>query len=306
MILRRILCNLWLRLALCAVFAGAFVVQGYLNSRQVEVTHTSIAIQGLPAGLQGLKVVQISDLHSTLYGAGQEELLSLIRAEEPDIIALTGDFVDGYHPNEDNCVTLAKGLTDIAPVFRIRGNHEYYQSGIATQDFDRKMADAGVRLLENEALVLRRNGTPWLLAGLDDIMRLDGDMARDKLWFWQREAYDAQSEAHFARQLSQRMPEGEYGLRLMLSHRPYYWQIWADMGFDAALTGHLHGLQVRVPRVGGVALLGSSYFPQADCGLYSLAGIQVYISRGLARQSGLRGLRINNRPELAVLTFDSR
>lgn len=306
MIIRRILCNLWLRAALCVVFAVAFVVQGYANSRQVEVTHTAIAIENLPAALEGLKVVQISDLHSSLYGAGQQKLLSLVRAEQPDIIALTGDFVDGYEPNEDNCVALAKGLVQIAPVYRIRGNHEYYQNGIATVEFDKKIAETGVRLLENDAIVLNRNGTPWLLAGLDDIMRLDGDLARDQLWFWQRDEYDAQSEAHFAQQLEQRMPTGEYGLRLLLSHRPYYWQLWADMGFDAALTGHLHGLQMRAPRIGGIPLLGSRYFPQADCGLYSLQGIQVYISRGLAQQSGLRGLRINNPPELAVLSFVRR
>jgi predicted MPP superfamily phosphohydrolase len=75
------------------------------------------------------------------------------------------------------------------------------------------------------------------------------------------------------------------------------------MGFDAALCGHLHGLQVRLPVVGGIPLLASRYFPQADAGLYHFPGIQVYISRGLARQPGLRGLRINNPPELSVLTF---
>lgn len=301
--LYRIVCNPWLRAALCALFAVAFVVHGIAASCQLEITHTTIAINDLPAGLQGLKIVQITDLHSTLYGPDQQELLSLVRAEHPDIIAITGDFVDGYTPNEDNCVTLAKGLAAIAPVYRVRGNHEYYQCGMATEDFDKKMADAGVRLLENDALVLHRNGTPWLLAGLDDIMRLDGDLARDKLWFSAKEEYDEQVESHFADQLKARMPSGDFGLKLLLSHRPYYWQLWAGMGFDAALCGHLHGLQVRVPGIGGIPLLGSRYFPQADSGLYQMQGIQVYISRGLARQPGLRGLRINNRPELTVLSF---
>ncbi len=295
--------SLWVRWALCALLAAGYVCQGVANSQQLEITHTDIAIENLPAELEGLKVVQITDLHSTLYGQGQQDLLSLVRAERPDVIALTGDFVDGHQPNEENCVALAQGLAAIAPVYRIRGNHEYYQNGIVTDEFDKKMADAGVHLLENTAVELHRNGMPWLLAGMEDVQRLNGDLSRDRLWGAARDQYDYDVEKHFADLLHTSMPDGSYGLRVLLSHRPYYWQLWADMGFDLALCGHLHGLQVRVPGLGGAPLLVNRFFPQADSGLYQLDGIQVYISRGLAKQGGLRGLRINNRPELTVLSF---
>jgi uncharacterized protein len=291
------------RLAISIALAALYIVVSMGNSRGLEVTYPIITIPNLPQALDGLKVAQITDFHSSNTRQGQQEALDAVASAKPDIIVLTGDFIDGYNPNLQNCLDLAQGLAAIAPVYRVRGNHEYYENGIFTAKFDTEMAAAGVTLLENDAIVLQKDGCSYLLAGLDDVFRSDGDLRRDLM---NEEVFDYQVETGFVDQLKPRIPQGKYSLRLLLSHRPYYWQQWVAAGFNAALCGHLHGHQIRVPQVGGILLNASRYFPQADAGLYTLDGIQVYISRGMAWSSSLRSIRLNNHPELDIVEFRSK
>lgn len=88
------------------------------------LTRYTAALPGLPEELEGLTLVQVSDLHSKRLGEGQELLLNTISQAKPDVILLTGDLVDGRHPELEPALELARGAAALAPTYYVTGNHE--------------------------------------------------------------------------------------------------------------------------------------------------------------------------------------
>ncbi len=289
------------RLLACAVVNAFLLPVGLWRSRGLECSRPVLKVQALPGGLDGLRVAQITDLHSSRFGPGQAGLVKPIAAFRPDVIVLTGDIIDGVRPEAAPCVELVRALAAVAPVYRIRGNHEYYLEPEARQAFDDAMARSGAILLSNEAVALGRRGERWLLAGMEDGERFAADPRRTEIG---EDAFDGEAAADSMAALQAATPPWAYGLRLLLCHRPYYGQLWSDAGYDAALCGHLHGWVLRLPVVGALPYILHPHFPQADCGLYEQGGTQVYISRGLAK-TGWNRLRTFNRPELVLAEFRS-
>ena len=78
----------------------------------------------LPAAFDGFRIVQLTDLHGRQFGAGNERLIAAVAKAEPDLIALTGDFVDEESDVSD-ILPLVRGLTAVAPVYYVTGNHEW-------------------------------------------------------------------------------------------------------------------------------------------------------------------------------------
>jgi uncharacterized protein len=286
---------------LLLAIAGAVVA--HANSKGLDISHTSIAIAGIPAELDGLHIAQVSDLHSSWFGEGQIELVDAIGDFKPDIIAVTGDFIDGINPDSAPCIALVRGLALIAPVYIIMGNHEYYLDEGKFAAFMEEMQDSGAIVLINRAVTLERRGENYLLSGMDDVTRFQGNPRANEIG---REQYAMEIAEGFMAQLRQNEPEGDFPLKIMLCHQPPYWQLWRDGGYDLALCGHLHGWIARLPGIGGLLRKPSMYFPEEDAGLYDKQGILVYISRGLDNQNTLSNFRMNNKPELALIEITSR
>lgn len=291
---RAVLARLAIFLALAAVYA---VVQIAL-SRSLDVSHTTVPVPGLPAGLDGLRIAEIADLHSSCFGEGQSELIDAIKKFKPDLIAITGDFIDGIHPDAKPCEELIRGLAGVAPVYRVRGNHEYYLDENSRSAFDADMASLGALLLDNRAVALERNGQSYLLGGMDDVTARPESEKPDTV---SHEQFAMETATEYMGIVQENTPDGEYPFKIMLCHQPPYWQLWRDAGYNLALCGHLHGWIVRLPGIGGLIRDPSRYFPEEDAGLYNKQGIFVYISRGLDTLISYRNTRMNNEPELALL-----
>lgn len=286
------------RLLVFGVLLAIFMILGIQNSQGLDVSHTELPIANLPDALQGLRIAEISDLHSSWYGDGQSELIDAIKDYKPDIIVLAGDIIDGITPDAEPCAELVKGLSPIAPVYRVRGNHEYYLDPDTAEAFDARMAACGAVLLDNRALALSRNGQRYLLAGMDDVSKYAEDLSKTIF-------NGQQIDMEYAKQLMTRLdaatPGGDYPLKIMVCHQPPFWQLWQQDGYNVALCGHLHGWLVRIPGIGGlIKKVPILYFPEEDAGLYDKQGLLEYISRGLDDHKRLRSLRVNNKPELAM------
>lgn len=208
------------------VLALLVTLVGYVNARRIpRVADVAVPIANLPKPLHGFTIAQISDLHvgPTIkrgYVAGVVERLNALH---PDLIAVTGDLVDG---NVDRL------RPDIAPlaelrarhgVFAVTGNHEYY-SGVAPwiAEFRR----LGMRVLMNEHEVIDHDGTALLVAGVTDYSAGHFDPAQ---------ASDA------AKALSG-SPAG-VAPRILLAHQPRSAGAAEKAGFDLQLSGHTHGGQ---------------------------------------------------------------
>ena len=139
----------------------------YLDNCTVQTTFHTLCCANLPEAFSGLRIVQISDLHGRVFGKEHAALLDAVRAAKPDLIALTGDLADEDTPLPSLRPLLA-GLTALAPVYYVTGNHEWVISRAVRQTLCDLLDGYGVIRLENDYRVLERDGQRLVIAGVDD------------------------------------------------------------------------------------------------------------------------------------------
>ena len=151
-------------LVLAALVAALLLLSKY----GLSVTRLSLEFDDLPRGFDGFKIVQLSDLHGSEFGRDNARLIKAVAEEEPDIIALTGDFLDEGKAGQElpALEALVKELVKLAPVYFVSGNHDW-ASGAAPELFE-TLGAAGVNCLRNDFVYLERGGDVLVLGGVDD------------------------------------------------------------------------------------------------------------------------------------------
>lgn len=271
-----------LLLVLFGILLAGLLGWALWENKALEVSSYSVSSADLPESFSGFRIAQVSDLHNTEFGEGNEKLLKLLREAKPDIIVITGDLVDSYHTDVEVSVRFARKAMEIAPCYYVTGNHEARIAG-----FDRLkegLEAAGVTVLENEKITLEREGERITLMGVDDPSFLTDYLTGD-------------SEAVMQAALESLVEETD-GYTVLLSHRPELFETYVDSGVDLVFSGHAHGGQFRLPLVGGLASPNQGLFPKYDSGLYTQGSTHMLVSRGLG--NSIIPLRFNNRPEVIV------
>lgn len=265
-----------------AVLVLALLIWLLWANSSPAATQVTVASGALPEAFEGFKIAHVSDLHNAVFGRKNEKLLSLIRAAEPDIIAITGDLIDSRHTDIDSALAFVEAAAEIAPVYYVTGNHE---SRLDFDEIEPRLIAAGARVLRNEAEDIGRGGERIRLAGIDDpsFIRTGGT-----------------AEERAAAELEQ-LGDGGGTFTVLLAHRPELVEVYAEYGAVLVLSGHAHGGQVRLPLLGGLYAPGQGLLPEYDSGLYSLGETQMVVSRGLG--NSVAPLRVNNRPELVIVTL---
>lgn len=265
-----------------AVLVPALLIWLLWANSSPAATQVTVASDALPEAFEGFKIAHVSDLHNAVFGRKNERLLSLIRAAEPDIIAITGDLIDSRHTDIDSAMAFVEAAAEIAPVYYVTGNHE---SRLDFDEIEPRLIAAGARVLRNEAEDIGRGGERIRLAGIDDpsFIRTGGT-----------------AEERAAAELEQ-LGDGGGTFTVLLAHRPELVEVYAEYGAGLVLSGHAHGGQVRLPLLGGLYAPGQGLLPEYDSGLYSLGETQMVVSRGLG--NSVAPLRVNNRPELVIVTL---
>ena len=269
-------------LIIAAVLVPALLIWLLWANSSPAATQVAVASGALPEAFEGFKIAHVSDLHNAVFGRKNERLLSLIRAAEPDIIAITGDLIDSRHTDIDSALAFVEAAAEIAPVYYVTGNHE---SRLDFDEIEPRLIAAGARVLRNEAEDIGRGGERIRLAGIDDpsFIRTGGT-----------------AEERAAAELEQ-LGDGGGTFTVLLAHRPELVEVYAEYGAGLVLSGHAHGGQVRLPLLGGLYAPGQGLLPEYDSGLYSLGETQMVVSRGLG--NSVAPLRVNNRPELVIVTL---
>ena len=272
---------LLLILLLLALAAGGV----WLGNNVIRTDRYVFASARLPAGFDGFRIVQLSDLHGKQFGAGNERLLAAVAAAEPDLVALTGDFVDARCTPAD-VLPLAEGLTALAPTYFVTGNHEW-GSGQA-QELLRLLKEAGVICLENRFVSVERGEAHILLAGVAD----PNGFA------------DQKTPEQLAAEIRAAEPNPFW---LLLAHRNNLFEgKYCRLGADLTLSGHGHGGVWRLPFTDGLFDTGLKLFPKCTDGFYRCddghAPATVFVSRGLGN-SPYWLPRLFNPPQVAVITL---
>lgn len=235
----------------------------------------------LPPELDGFRIVHLSDLHGALFGEDNERLVDLVRRQQPDLIALTGDFA-GSREELPAMEALASGLQGLAPAYYVAGNHEW--AGGCVEDARQILERYGVCCLSNQYEPLNFGGARLIVAGAED-PNGRADMERpDSL----------------AQRLRQDYPED---FVLWLGHRNYWVERYPELPVELVLCGHAHGGIIRLPLIGGLFSTKHSLGAEYETGLYYSGSYIMEVSRGLGNSILIP--RLFNRPELVTIILRS-
>jgi predicted MPP superfamily phosphohydrolase len=268
--------------ALGGAFLGGLGYAREVEPAAVEVVPVSLVLPRLDARFDGYRIAHVSDLHADGWMTPGRvlELVHLVNAEEPDLVAFTGDLAT--YSWLRSLIRHVPGLA--APLRRLRapdgalavlGNHDHESN---PQVVRRTLAAAGMYELCNTVLTLRRRGAMLHLCGVDSALkgvpRLDPVLKS--------------------------LPEESAAV--LLAHEPDFADESAATGrFDLQLSGHSHGGQVRLPVLGPQPYLPKLGRRYVD-GLYRVGGMFLYTNRGLGNHPRFR---FNCRPEITIVTLRS-
>jgi uncharacterized protein len=199
---------------------------GFINARRTaSVVDVDVPINDLPDALHGFTIAQISDIHigPTIKHNYLEAIVDKVNRLDADMIAVTGDLVDGSVRNlAPHTKPLARLQARHGSYF-VTGNHEYYSNA---HEWIAEVRRLGLTVLMNEHVVLQHRGSTLLVAGVTDYTAHHFDPAH-------------RSEPHAALAGA---PE-QVAVRILLAHQPRSAEAAADAGFDLQLSGHTHGGQ---------------------------------------------------------------
>lgn len=252
----------------------------------VGVTHYTVVSSKLPVNFDHYKIAVISDLHNAEFGENNSSLISLIKNEKPDMIAITGDLIDSNKTDIEIAENLLKKLVEIAPCYYVTGNHEAWIGG-QYQNLEEKLLDIGVVIFHDNTEQLVKNNEIIQLAGLDDPDFTDEN--------------SSVQESMLNTKLGNMNLTEEYCV--LLSHRPEAFNSYVSENIDLVLSGHAHGGQFRLPFVGGLIAPNQGFFPKYDAGEYFEENTTMIVSRGIG--NSIIPIRFNNRPEIVIVELIS-
>jgi predicted MPP superfamily phosphohydrolase len=230
---------------------GMWVARGRPRIVKVE-----IPVSDLPENLRGFSIAQISDVHvgPTIKRPFVEQVVRRVNALRADMIAVTGDLVDGSVLNLAADTAPLAGLSARHGAFFVTGNHEYYSGEPA---WTLELRRLGLRVLKNEHVVLQHNGAALVLAGVTD---------------YSAHHFDPGQQSDPAKALNG--APAAAGARILLAHQPSSAEAAAQAGFDVQLSGHTHGGQFWPWN------LFVGFFQPFTGGLHRLRDLWVYVNRG--------------------------
>ena len=240
---------------------------------------------------KSIRLVQITDLHNSIFGENNQDLLDLVTEQSPDLILITGDLLNSNESETDIATNLISGLGSIAPVYVSLGNHEVeYQQNYGI-DITQLYEDTGAVVLDRQYQDLEVNGQKVRLGGI--------------YGYCLPEKYLETNEANPEECVFLSDFQNTDLYTILMCHMPVCWLLndgLDEWDVDCVLAGHVHGGQIILPLIGGLYAPDMGWFPGKLQGLYSSGdgSSTMVLSTGLGNTESVP--RFNNIPE--VVTVD--
>ncbi len=268
-----------IRFALVAVailFATSVYAQG-VEPRWFNIKTIDVKLAGLDPAFEGYKIVQLTDLHARSGMMNRQQLEKVARLanqQQPDLIALTGDYITaGADKSEEMLANAFSQLKAKDGVVAVMGNHD---RGEDSTPLERALAAGNIKLLNNAVHSIERQGSLLNIAGVDDV--------------WLRRANLPQTIAQLP----------NTGANILLAHEPDFGDFAAaSFRFELQLSGHSHGGQIVLPFAPRVTPLWAKKYIN---GLYQIGVMKLYVSPGVGT-TGPPKARFNCRPEISVIVL---
>ena len=251
---------------------GAYVK--FVEPNWVAVTPVAVFVPDLPAELVGYRIVQITDVHADSWMTPDRlsRIVDIINQQNPDLVALTGDYVTREPEKYAKTLLVLKALKPRDQVVAVLGNHDAWRN---PQLISQVLQEANVNVLANQVYTVRRGQAALAIGGLGDV--------------WAK-------QDNLEQVLTQLPPTAS---AVLLVHEPDFADTSAATGrFSLQLSGHSHGGQVVVP---GMKLVLPPWGQKYPTGSYQVGTMTQYTSRGVGMARPR--VRFNCRPEVTVLTL---
>jgi predicted MPP superfamily phosphohydrolase len=282
----------WLGIGIGTSLFGA-LLNGFRNKYNYDIRHVKLSFDNLPPGFRGLKILQLSDIHSGSFGSKEavQHGVNMALKENADIILFTGDLVNDMATEMHDYTDVFSQLKAPMGVFSTLGNHDYgdyawWETPAAKvanlEKLKQIQQDMGWRLLMNEHVVLEKGGDQIALIGIEN---------------WS-------AKARFPKhgKMNEAYPGAEkYPFKILMSHDPSHWDAEVRPKYpdiDLTLSGHTHGMQFGI-EIPGIKWSPVQYLYKQWAGIYEEGRQKLYVNRGFGF-IGYPG-RVGIMPEITVI-----
>lgn len=278
-----------MRILLCvlAVFLIGVTVTLYQSAHGLTCTKYEIHSEKIE---HSLRVLQLTDLHNSLFGTENQQLIEMVQAQQPDIILITGDILNSGEEDTSIAISVLSALDDIAPTYVSLGNHEVDYQNNYNADISALYSETGAIVLEREYADIEINGQQLRVGGIY------GYCTPLKM------AQQGEGNIEDSAFLTEFQNTDLY--TVLMCHMPYAW-LKADSlnqwDVDCVFSGHVHGGEIILPLIGGLWAPDFGWFPGKLQGIYTSDDGQknLVLSRGLGTTEVIP--RFNNIPEVVLV-----
>lgn len=274
-------------------FAGATL--GVLDKNDYEIENMNIRIPNLPKELIGTTISLISDIHSGPYMDENlmKEYADVINDLKSDLIMIPGDFTNSDKKEVHPLVNAFKSLKASKGVFGSLGNHDYFSDAEFVANVISN--ETPVKLLRNKSEFININGKDLILLGCEDTRQSGSASDPVLMRYYNDTINDAKTKA------AEKNLNFDNLTKLVLFHKPYFFEDMKIHNPDLILSGHTHGGQVVIAKFGNVNLSFAGAVSKYISGLYESGNSRMYVSRGIG-SVGLP-IRFNCKPEITKITL---
>lgn len=271
----------FLQTAAAASFLAPLAVEGYgmfIERENFEVREVNLPVVNLPKDLQGLRILQLTDIHMSEFLSERDfaRVVDLGNEQKAHLALVTGDLITRYRDPLDACLQQLKRVKADAGILGCLGNHEVYAA--AEEYTTEQGARLGMDFLRKRSRQLRFGNAVLNVTGFD--------------YQPMKAPYLVGGERFVLRQPNT--------VNMLLSHNPDVFPVAERQGYDTVIGGHTHGGQVTVEILSQYINPARMYTPYVS-GLYRRETASLYVSRGIGTIA--LPVRLNTRPEITVLTL---
>ena len=268
-------------IVLAAIMVFVFL---YYQNNELDITKYTVKSENIN---DAVKIVHLSDLHSKPF----YKVITEVKKINPDIIMITGDYINDKGRRVNKMLEFGKSLIDIAPVYYITGNHERRLDNF--YEIMQSLRDIGFNVLLDELAETNIRGTSLYVLGLDENQASFEDYKARK-----NGTFKYKDESKLIDELC-----SKDGFKVLLSHFPENFALVNEMDykkypFDLQLSGHAHGGQFILPFIGPILSPGQGLFPKYARGSFGQSPMMI-VSRGLGNAEF--PFRLFNHPEIVVI-----
>lgn len=243
-----------------------------------------LSFKNLPDAFSGFKIAHISDPHSK----PARGIAEIVRDANPDITVITGDLLNDDERTTVEIDELIAKLIKTSPVYFISGNHDLWR--IDHKEIFRKYEDMGAVFMDNKTVIIEKNGEKIAISGAPDpFSRLP-----ERIFENTKNSLDTLEKID--------------GFNILLFHRANLFEQIKNYGYDLILSGHMHGGQIRLPKIGGVLAPSSAMlsgtrmlFPKYTGGAVTDKDATMIVNRGVGNTLPMP--RLGNAPEVGIITL---